>query len=115
MAIGASLLEEYIYRNGLMINSSYGNYRIPTFREMPLRSRFHSFFDPDPLPHGPWGSKGVGEGTMLAVAPALANAIYKAVGIRVKDLPLNPERILRALKFKKESSGGQGRQQKMEG
>jgi hypothetical protein len=52
---------------------------------------------------------------MLAVAPALANAIYRAVGVRVKDLPLNPERILQALKIKKESSGGHGGCQKMEG
>jgi carbon-monoxide dehydrogenase large subunit len=94
MAIGASILEEYIYQDGLMINSSYGNYRIPTFREMPLRSQFKSFFAPDPLPDGPWGSKGIGEGTMIAVAPAIAIAVYNAIGVRVKDLPLKPERVL---------------------
>jgi carbon-monoxide dehydrogenase large subunit len=101
MAVGASLLEEYIYRDGLMINSSYGNYRIPTFREMPLRDRFKTFSAPDPLPDGPYGSKGIGEGTMIAVAPAIANAIYNAVGIRLKDLPLNPERVLQALRERK--------------
>jgi carbon-monoxide dehydrogenase large subunit len=101
MAVGASLLEEYIYRDGLMINSSYGNYRIPTFREMPFRDRFKTLFASDPLPDGPYGSKGVGEGTMIAVAPAIANAIYNAVGIRLKDLPLSPERVLQALKEKR--------------
>lgn len=101
MAIGASVLEEYLYRNGLMINSSYGNYRIPTFGEMPLRKNVISLFAPDPLPDGPWGAKGVGEGTMVAVAPAIANAIYNAVGIRVKDLPIKPERVLELLEQNK--------------
>jgi CO/xanthine dehydrogenase Mo-binding subunit len=115
MAVGASLLEEYIYREGLMINSSYGNYRIPTFREMPLRERFKTFFASDPLPDGPYGSKGVGEGTMIAVAPAIANAIYHAVGIRLKDLPLNPERVLQALRERKGWAGGNGRSSKRAG
>jgi CO/xanthine dehydrogenase Mo-binding subunit len=110
MAIGASVLEEYIYKDGLMINSSYGNYRIPTFREMPLRSRFKTFFAPDPLPDGPWGSKGIGEATMITVAPAIANAVYNAVGIRLRDLPLNPERVLQALAQKKGKAGSPGPQ-----
>ncbi len=101
MAIGASILEEYIYRDGLMINSSYGNYRIPTFREMPYRCQFKTFFAPDPLPDGPWGSKGIGEGTMIAVAPAISNAVYNAVGIRLRDLPMNPERVLNHLQKSK--------------
>jgi CO/xanthine dehydrogenase Mo-binding subunit len=109
MALGASVLEEYIYKNGLMVNSSYGNYRIPTFQEMPLRKNVMSLFAPDPLPDGPYGSKGLGEGTMLAVAPAIANAIYNAVGIRLKDLPLNPERVLQALKDSQGQSNGNGR------
>lgn len=101
MAIGASLLEEYIYRDGLMINSSFGNYRIPTFRQMPYRRQFKTFFAPDPLPDGPWGSKGIGEGTMIAVAPAISNAVYNAVGIRLRDLPMNPERVLHHLQQSK--------------
>ncbi len=110
MAIGASVLEEYIYRDGLMINSSYGNYRIPTFREVPLRSRFKTFFAPDPLPDGPWGAKGIGEATMISVAPAIANAVYNAVGIRLRDLPLNPERVLQALAQKKAKAVSPGTQ-----
>ena len=106
MAIGASILEEYIYRDGLMINSSYGDYRIPTIGEVPLREKVHSFFAPDPLPDGPWGAKGIGEGTMVSVAPAIANALYAAVGIRVKDLPLSAERVLRLLQEKKEKESG---------
>ncbi|MBI5968042.1 MAG: xanthine dehydrogenase family protein molybdopterin-binding subunit [Deltaproteobacteria bacterium] len=101
MAIGASVLEEYIYENGLMINSSYGDYRIPTFGEIPPRSKVKALFASDPLPDGPWGAKGIGEGTMVAVAPAIANAIYNAIGVRIKDLPLSAERILRLIKEKK--------------
>ncbi len=112
MAIGASILEEYIYENGLMTNASYGDYRIPTIGEVPLRKEVNALFSPDPLPDGPWGAKGVGEGTMIAVAPAIANAVYQAVGIRVKDLPLSAERILRLIQEKKgagpETTGGGG-------
>ncbi|MCK5552942.1 MAG: molybdopterin-dependent oxidoreductase, partial [Deltaproteobacteria bacterium] len=105
MAIGASVLEEYIYDNGLMLNGSYGNYRIPTFREMPFRKNVKALFAPDPLPDGPWGAKGVGEGAMVAVAPAIANAVYNAVGVRIKDLPLCPERVLRLIEEKRGKDG----------
>jgi carbon-monoxide dehydrogenase large subunit len=64
---------------------------------MPLRENAKAFFCPDPLPDGPWGAKGIGEGTMIAVAPAIANAIWNAVGTRFKDLPLSAERILRGI------------------
>jgi carbon-monoxide dehydrogenase large subunit len=97
MAIGASILEEFIYQDGRMINASLGDYRVPTFEEMPLRENAKAFFCPDPLPDGPWGAKGIGEGTMIAVAPAIANAIWNAVGTRFKDLPLSAERILRGI------------------
>lgn len=102
MAIGASVLEEYIYENGLVTNSSYGDYRLPTFGEIPLRKKVKALFSPDPLPEGPWGAKGVGEGTMIPVAPAIANAVYNAVGIRIKDLPLSAERVLRLIQEQKE-------------
>jgi carbon-monoxide dehydrogenase large subunit len=102
MAIGASILEEYLYQDGLMINASYGDYRIPTIGEVPAREKVHSAFAPDPLPDGPWGAKGIGEGTMISVAPAIANALYASVGLRVKDLPLSAERVLRLLREKKE-------------
>jgi carbon-monoxide dehydrogenase large subunit len=108
MAIGASVLEEYIFRDGLMINSSFGNYRIPTFREMPPRAQFKSFFAPDPLPDGPWGSKGIGEATMVTVAPAIANAVYNAVGVRLRDLPMNPERVLQHLQMAKAPASASG-------
>jgi CO/xanthine dehydrogenase Mo-binding subunit len=109
MAIGATILEEYIYRNGVMINRSFGNYRIPTFRQLPPRSHLKTFFAPDPLPDGPWGAKGIGEATMITVAPAIASAVYNAVGVRLRDLPLSPERVLRALAQKQSESPSAGR------
>jgi len=102
MAIGASVLEEYIYENGLMTNSSYGDYRIPTVGEIPLRHKVKAIFAPDPLPDGPWGAKGIGEGTMVSIAPAIANAVCNAVGVRIKDLPLSAERVLRLIQEKRE-------------
>ena len=57
--------------------------------------------------HGRKGclSKGVGEGAMVAVAPAIANAVYNAVGVRIKDLPLCPERVLRLIEEKRGKEG----------
>jgi xanthine dehydrogenase molybdenum-binding subunit len=49
-------------------------------------------------PTGPFGAKGVGEGSMVCVASAVANAVYHAVGVRVRDLPITPEKVLAALK-----------------
>jgi carbon-monoxide dehydrogenase large subunit len=97
MAIGATLLEEYIYDRGRVINCSFGNYRLPTFGEVPLRGNIECLFAPDPLPDGPWGAKGIGEGAMVSIGPAIANAIHNAIGIRFKDMPLSPERILQAI------------------
>jgi CO/xanthine dehydrogenase Mo-binding subunit len=51
-----------------------------------------------PHPGGPFGAKGVGESGLLAVSPAVANALAAAAGVRVRDLPLTPERVLRALR-----------------
>ena len=61
-------------------------------------------------PSGPFGAKGVGEGVTNPVAPAVANAIYSAVGVRIKELPISPEKVLRAIKEKeldfRRSKGG---------
>jgi len=57
-----------------------------------------------PDPKGPFGAKGVGESAMVAIAPAIANAIYDAVGVRITELPVTPEKILKALKEKQKAS-----------
>ncbi len=98
MAIGTSVMEEFLYRDGVMINPGFADYRIPTVGETPTRENVAVLFAPDPLPDGPWGAKGVAEGAVLAVGPAIGNALYNATGVRVYDLPLSAERVLAALK-----------------
>ncbi|MCX5909511.1 MAG: hypothetical protein NTY64_20660 [Deltaproteobacteria bacterium] len=51
-------------------------------------------------PHGPFGAKGIGEPTTIPTAPAIANAIAHAIGVRIKDLPITPDKILQALREK---------------
>ena len=76
-----------------------------------LRLRIcRSWFEPIvvQVPHedGPFGAKGVGETGALTVAPAIANAIHDAVGVRIRDLPITPEKVLRALLERKENASG---------
>ena len=52
--------------------------------------------------HGPFGAKGIGEPVLVPTAPAIANAVYDATGIRISDLPITPEKVLAALKKKKQ-------------
>jgi carbon-monoxide dehydrogenase large subunit len=97
MAIGTSVLEEFLYRDGVMINPSFADYRIPTVSDSLTRSNVTTLFTPDPLPDGPWGAKGIAEGAVLAVGAAIGNAVYNATGARMYDLPLSAERVLAAL------------------
>jgi len=53
---------------------------------------------------GPFGAKGVGEPSLCSVAPAIANAVYDAVGVRIYDLPITPEKVLKAIQEKKNHS-----------
>jgi CO/xanthine dehydrogenase Mo-binding subunit len=54
----------------------------------------------EPFPDGPYGAKGFGEQPLMGIAPAIANAIYDAVGVRLKELPLTPEKIWKAMRDK---------------
>ena len=96
MALGHSLLEEMIYRDGQPVNANLIGYRVPRFRDLPDDLR--SVLIEDENGPGPYGSKGTGEGGLLPVASALANAVADAVGARLHDLPLTPERVWRAIK-----------------
>jgi CO/xanthine dehydrogenase Mo-binding subunit len=55
-------------------------------------------YEDEPASSGPFGAKGVGHGTMIAVVPAIANAIYDAVGVFITDMPATPEKVLKAMK-----------------
>jgi xanthine dehydrogenase molybdenum-binding subunit len=94
--IGYALYEEILCKDGKILNPDFRDYKIPTIQEMnfPIELEFIETHDS----FGPWGAKGVGEPGLVPTAPAIANAIYNAVGIRIRDLPITPEKILAALK-----------------
>lgn len=92
--LGYALSEEFIFDEGRLLNPDFTNYRLPTIMDVPdLKVRFLNVEDPN----GPFGAKSVGEIAMVAVAPAIANAIYDAVGVRMTRLPITPERMFAAL------------------
>ena len=95
--IGMALMEEQIIKEGITLNSDLTGYLIPTSMDTPkFITRLIENEDSD----GPYGAKGIGEPATIATAPAIANAIYDAIGVRIYDLPITPEKILKALKKK---------------
>jgi CO/xanthine dehydrogenase Mo-binding subunit len=94
-AIGHSLMEEMIYKDGQLLNPNLVDYRVPTFENLP--KDFETILVESHNGPGPFGSKGTGEGGLLPVAAAIANAVYRATGLRLYDLPLTPEKVWRGL------------------
>ena len=97
--IGQAMFEEIAYDNGQLINPNLVDYVLPSLGDMP------PVIDPIcvevPDRNGPFGAKGIGESALIPVAPAIANAIYDAVGVRIKDLPIKAEKIYLALEDQK--------------
>ena len=95
MGQGYALSEELIYEEGKLVSPSFSEYLIPTSMDMPeitsviLESRSGL---------GPFGAKGIGEPSLPPVAPAIANAVAAAIGGRVFDLPITPEKIVKAIR-----------------
>ncbi len=97
--IGYALTEGLQIDEGRPINPNFSDYRIPSMRDMPpLRHAFAESYEPT----GPFGAKGLGELNMDPTAAVIANAIFEAVGVRIKTLPITPEKILRALRAKRD-------------
>ncbi|MDP6560065.1 MAG: molybdopterin-dependent oxidoreductase, partial [Candidatus Binatia bacterium] len=96
--IGHTLFEEMVYEEGQLINPNFVDYRVPTFRHLP--EEFTSILIENGNGPGPFGAKGMGEGGLLPVASAIGNAVAKAVGVRICDLPLSPPNVWRALQAK---------------
>jgi len=94
-AIGHTLLEEMIYKDGQLLNPNLVDYRVPTFEALP--KEFESVLVESHNGPGPFGSKGTGEGGLMPVAAAIGNALYQATGLRLYDLPLTPEKVWRGL------------------
>ncbi len=96
MGFGHTFYESLQFDGGQMINSTLIDYKVPTFDDVP--AQFDSILIEDGNGPGPYGAKGLGEGGIIPVAPAVANAIAWSTGARIKDLPLTPERVWRSLR-----------------
>ncbi|HEV8670760.1 MAG TPA: molybdopterin cofactor-binding domain-containing protein [Candidatus Limnocylindria bacterium] len=94
MALGAALGEELIYEGGRIVNPAYMNYALPRAADVP---RVRPILIEDPDPNGPYGAKSIGELAVVPAASAVANAVYDAVGIRLRELPFTPDKVLAAL------------------
>ena len=96
---GYALCEDFVVdtRTGETLTDSFTAYRLPSFLDLP---EIEGIMIEEPDPVGPYGAKSIGESSLVAVAPAIGNAIYHAVGVRVKDLPITAEKILKGLKQK---------------
>jgi 4-hydroxybenzoyl-CoA reductase alpha subunit len=102
MGLGEAMMEEMAYRREANANvvhkfPSLLEYKSPTTREMP---EVETFLVEDPDRNGPFGAKEVGQGPLLPIPPAVANAVYDAVGVRVDEIPVTPEKIHQALRAK---------------
>jgi CO/xanthine dehydrogenase Mo-binding subunit len=92
--IGMGLMEEIIYEEGRVTNPSLTDYKVPTIADVP---DVDVIIVEHPNRDGPFGAKGVGESPVVEPPAALANAVHRAVGARIRDLPITPEKVLRAL------------------
>jgi CO/xanthine dehydrogenase Mo-binding subunit len=93
-ALGYALLEEHLWDRGRLLNTRMQNYLIPTALDVP---RMQTVLLENPYAHGPYGAKGIGELPMDGPAPAVVAAVVHATGALVPDLPLSPDRVMRAL------------------
>jgi CO/xanthine dehydrogenase Mo-binding subunit len=100
--MGQALFEELVYDNGQLINPNFIDYVIPSLNDTP---RIDPILVEVPHKEGPFGAKGIGETALIPVAPAIANAVFNAVGVRVKDLPIKAEKIFLALEEKRGQRG----------
>ena len=92
-----SLTEQYIMEDGMILNPRFSDYKIATPSSVPqIYSHFIETIDPNTC----YGAKGVGEIIVNPTAAAIANAVYDAISVRITDIPITPERILRALREK---------------
>src|SRR5712691_10732601 len=100
MGLGEILMEEMAYRGNRNVVHKFPSmleYKSPTTMEM---CDVKTYLVEDPDPNGPFGAKEVGQGPLLPVPPAVANAVYNAVGVRIDEVPITPEKVLKALREK---------------
>jgi xanthine dehydrogenase molybdenum-binding subunit len=94
--IGYGLTEDYVVDDtGVLVSDNFTSYKIPSSLDFP---ESEIILVEQPVASGPFGAKSAGESPLNAIAPAIANAVYDAVGVRIKDQPITPEKLLKALK-----------------
>jgi xanthine dehydrogenase molybdenum-binding subunit len=101
--IGHTLTEDYVIdpTNGRSLNAGFVDYKMPLSMDMPpIRT---IILETAPDPGGPYGAKGLGEDPIIAIGPAIANAVYDAIGVRFRHFPITPEQVLAALKEKSDA------------
>ena len=106
MGLGEALMEEMAYRGNRNVVHKFPSmleYKSPTTLEM---CDVKTILVEDPDPNGPFGAKEVGQGPLLPVPPAVVNAIYDAVGVRIDEVPATPEKVLAALRSKAQGKDG---------
>jgi CO/xanthine dehydrogenase Mo-binding subunit len=91
--LGQAMMEEVVYDAGQLSNPNFSDYQIPSVLDMPAEITSTTLTDPDPHAH----PHGVGENPVPPLAPAIANAVFAATGVRVRDLPITSEKVLRGL------------------
>ena len=95
MGFGHALFEETIYQEGQFQNGDPFQYRLPVMEDIP-QNFYSSMLEKGDGP-GPFGSKGMAQTSIVTIGPAIGNAIYDALGVRIRSLPITPEKILRAM------------------
>ena len=106
MGLGEALMEEMTYRANRNVVHKFPSmleYKSPTTLEM---CDVKTFLVEDPDPNGPYGAKEVGQGPLLPIMPAVANAVYDACGVRIDEVPITPEKVLKALREKARGRDG---------
>lgn len=99
-AQGYAILENFVHKDGLVLTPNLSTYLIPTVLDAP--QEVHSLILEYPDPIGPFGARGMGEMPFLPLAPAVMGAVHDATGVWFDEFPLTPDRVLKALKTKKE-------------
>ena len=94
-ALLVALLEELVWDDGQLVNPTLMDYKIAGSLKAP--SNVHGILLENSDPESPWGARGMAEPCIIGAAPAIANALANATGLRIRELPLTPERVLKAL------------------
>ncbi len=102
MGVGYTFFEDLKFKDGKGLTSSLSSYRIPRSTDVPVMESI--LFESNDK-EGPFGAKGMGEASLLPTSAAIANAIYDAIGVRITDLPITPQKILKALKDRGQGTG----------